>query len=133
MQFRELGASELDAAYELLRTLRIDLTPEAFAAFINTHSPHTYRPLGAFEQGALILYAGVSIHENLEIGRYLLIDDIAVREGDESHTSDMIDFLCDYAKMHQCRALILWGRQRGIQLGDIRGFRPKRDGFIKTF
>ena len=132
MQFRELGASELDAAYGLLKMVRIDLNPDAFATFINTHSPHTYRPLGAFEQGELTLYAGVSVHENLELGRYLLIDDFVAREGDESIAADMFDFLGDYAKMHQCRAVVLWGSHRGIKLKDLAGFRPKRDGFIKT-
>ena len=132
MQFRELSSKELDEAFPLLLSLRPDLTAEAFALFINTHSPHTYRPLGAFERGRLSLYAGVSIHENLELGRYLLIDDFVAAEGDESCVSEMIDFLGDYARMHQCRAVVLWGSHRGISIGDLEGFRPKRDGFIKT-
>jgi hypothetical protein len=131
VQFRELGTSELDAAYELLQTLRIDLYPDAFAAFINTHSPHTYRPLGAYERDILSIYCGVGIHENLELGRYLIIDDLVSREGAEHHVSEMIAFLTDYAKIHNCASIFLWGEQKGAKIGDLKGFRPKRDGFIK--
>lgn len=131
MQFRELASTELDEAFPLLLSLRPDLSAEQFAVFINTHSPYTYRPLGAFERGRLSLYAGVSIHENLELGRYLLIDDFVAPEKDSHSVSEMIEFLGDYARMHQCHAVVLWGNQMGITLRDLEGFRPKRDGFVK--
>lgn len=132
MQFRELSSSELDEGFSLLSSLRIDISPERFADYINTYSP-TYRPIGAFERGILMIYTGASIHENLEYGRYLIIDDFAAKEGFEYHSREMIEYLNDYAKMHGCQCLILWGKQRGIKLEYLEGFRPKRDGFIKTF
>ncbi len=133
MQFRELASSECGEAYALLSTLRSELTLEVYLAYLSTASPHTYRPLGAFERGGLQVYAGVSIHENLELGRYLLVDDFVAREGSEKHSREMIDYLGDYAKMHTCKKMIVWGIHRGIRLADLEGFRPKRDGFIKIF
>lgn len=132
MQFRELSSSELEAGYQLLSTLRIDLTEDDFLTYITTHHPQTYRPIGAYERGELAVYAGVSLHENLELGRYLLIDDLVAKEHNNHHVREMIDYLADYAKMHKCTSVILWGKQRGLHLEDLKEFRPKRDGFIKT-
>lgn len=131
MQFRELSSSELEEGYHLLCTLRIDLTEDDFLAYVTAQHPQTYRPIGAYQRGELTVYAGVSIHENLELGRYLLIDDLVAMDNNQHHVCEMVDYLCDYAKMHKCKCVIAWGRQRGLQLADLKEFRPKRDGFIK--
>lgn len=131
MQFRELSSSELEEGYHLLSTLRIDLTQDQFLAYISGQYPQTYRPIGAYQRGELTVYAGVSIHENLELGRYLLIDDLAAMDNNHHYVFEMVDYLCDYAKIHNCKCVIAWGRQRGLQLADLKEFRPKRDGFIK--
>lgn len=131
MQFRELSASELVEGFALLTTLRPELTSEAFDAFITAQYPKDYRPIGAYERGELQIYAGVSIRENLELGRHLIIDDFAAHEGYEYLSREMIDFLGDYAKMHKCQSVLMWGKQRGLSIDDLDGFRPKRDGFIK--
>lgn len=132
MQFRELSSGELEAGYHLLCTLRIDLTEDDFMTYIAAQHPQVYRPIGAFQRGELSVYAGVSIHENLELGRYLLIDDLAASDNHTHYVSEMIDYLCDYAKMHKCTSIILWGKQSGLSLEDLREFRPKRDGFMKA-
>lgn len=132
MQFRELSSSELEEGYHLLCMLRIDLTEDHFLTYIAAHHPQTYRPIGAYERGELAIYAGVSLHENLELGRYLVIDDLSATDNHKHHVREMVDYLCDYAKMHQCKSVMLWGKQRGLQLEDLKEFRPKRDGFIKT-
>lgn len=132
MQFRELSSSELEAGYHLLTTLRIDLTEDHFLTYITAQHPQTYRPIGAYQRGELAVYAGVSIHENLELGRYLLIDDLVASDNHTHYVREMIDYLCDYAKMHKCTSIISWGKQRGLQLSDLIEFRPKRDGFIKV-
>lgn len=131
MQFRELSASELVEGFALLTTLRPELTSEAFDAFITAQYPKDYRPIGAYERGELQIYAGVSIRENLELGRHLIIDDFAAHEGYEYLSREMIDFLGDYAKMYKCQSVLMWGKQRGLSIDDLDGFRPKRDGFIK--
>lgn len=131
MQFRELGRNEIDDAFSLLLSIYPDLTPETFAAFINANSPHTYRPLGAFEQNTLSIYAGVSLHENLAWGRYLAIDDFIHIHSRYPKSDEMIEYICDFAKMHGCKAVFLIGRYSGMKLEDLRGFRPKRDGFIR--
>ena len=131
MQFRELSSSELVEAFALLTTLRPDLTTERFDAFITAHYPHEYRLIGAFERGELEIYAGVSIRENFDLGRHLIVDDFAVYEGCEDKSADMIDYLSDYAKMYKCESILICGRQRGLSINDLSGFRPKRDGFIK--
>lgn len=131
MQFRELSSSELEEGYHLLCTLRIDLTEDQFSTYISGQYPQTYRPIGAYQRGELAVYAGVSIHENLELGRYLLIDDLAAMDHNQHHVCEMVDYLCDYAKIHNCKCVIAWGKQRGLQLADLKEFRPKRDGFIK--
>ena len=131
MQFRELSSSELEGGYQLLSTLRIDLAEDDFLTYIAAQHPQTYRPIGAYQRGELAVYAGVSIHENLEFGRYLLIDDLVAAEKNDHHVREMVDYLCDYAKMHKCKCVIAWGKQRGLQLEDLKEFRPKRDGFIK--
>jgi hypothetical protein len=133
MQFRELSSSELEGGYHLLCTLRIDLTEDDFLTYIAAQHPQTYRPIGAYQRGELAVYAGVSIHENLELGRYLLIDDLAATDDNQHYVREMLDYLCDYAKMHKCKCIISWGKQRGLQLDDLKEFRPKRDGFIKIF
>jgi len=101
--------------------------------YIATHHPQTYRPIGAYQRGELAVYAGVSIHENLEIGHYLMIDDLVASDKHNHHIQEMLDYLCDYAKMHKCTSIILWGTHIGLTLKDLEGFRPKRDGFIKIF
>ncbi|MDP1784461.1 MAG: hypothetical protein Q8K81_03430 [Sulfuricurvum sp.] len=133
MQIRELSPSELTEGYLLVSTLRLDLTVDQYEAFLLTCYPKEYRVIGALERGNLVLYAGVSIRENLEIGRHLLIDDFIASEGYENVSSEMIDFLNDYARMHKCTCLMIFGRHKGLSLKDLEGFRPKRDGFIKTF
>ena len=132
MQIRELSSSELEEAYALLSTLRIELTRDLFDTFIASNYPRDYRPVGAFERGELRIYAGIGIRENLELGRHLIIDDFVTKEGYGHLSQEMVDFLGDYAKMHACQAVVLWGRHSGLTVDDLRGFRPKRDGFIKT-
>ncbi|MDD5716303.1 MAG: hypothetical protein PHW64_00740 [Sulfuricurvum sp.] len=133
MQFRELSVSEMDEGYILLSMLRLELTPSQFDAFITAHCPKDYRPVGAYERGTLCIYAGVSIRENLEIGRHLIVDDFVALEGYECFSREMIDFIGDYAKLHKCQTVLLSGKHRGLSLTDLQGFRPKRDGFIKIF
>ena len=133
MQFRELSASELAEGFTLLITLRTELTSDEFETFITSQYPKDYRPIGAYERGELRIYAGVSIRENLELGRHLIVDDFASHKGYEHLSREMIDYLGDYAKMHKCRSILVWGKQQGITLDDLSGFRPKRDGYIKTF
>lgn len=131
MQFRELDSNEFAEGYALLSTLRIDLGVEQFDNFIASHYPAEYRPIGAYQRGELCIYAGVSIRENFEFGRHLVVDDFATHEGCERYSREMIDFLGDYAKMYQCKSILFLGKQQGITLDDLKGFRPKRDGFIK--
>jgi len=133
VQFRELSETEIVEGFALLTALRSELTSDQFNAFINSQYPKDYRPIGAYERGELRIYAGVSIRENLELGRYLIIDDFVAGEGYEHLSGEMIHYLSDYAKMHKCDNLLLWGKQRGISIDDLKEFRPKRDGFIKTF
>ncbi|MDD5052761.1 MAG: hypothetical protein PHO27_08550 [Sulfuricurvum sp.] len=132
MQFRELSPAELVEGYILLTTLRIELTSDQFDAFITSQYPKDYRPVGTYERGVLCIYAGVSIRENLELGRHLIVDDFVAKEGYNTLSREMVDYLVDYAKMHKCKNILVWGKQRGISIEDLRGFRPKRDGFIKT-
>lgn len=132
MQIRELSATELNEGYTLLSMLRVELTLDQFETFITSQYPKDYRPIGAYERGHLCIYAGVSIRENLDIGRHLIIDDFVTYEGYAHLSQEMVDFLCDYAKIHGCKAVLLLGKQRGLKLEDLKGFRPKRDGFIKT-
>lgn len=132
MQFRELSETELNEGYLLISSLRLDLTPEQFDQFLHSQFPRDYRPIGAFERGSLRIYAGVSIRENLESGRHLIVDDFVAAEGYDHFSNEMVDFLSDYAKMHGCKEIVIWGKQRGISLDDLTGFRPKRDGFRKS-
>jgi len=133
LQFRELSASELVEGFTLLTTLRTELTEDQFETFITSQYPKEYRPIGAYERGELRIYAGVSIRESLELGRYLIVDDFVAAERYEHLSCEMIDYLCDYSKMHKCQSILVWGKQRGISIDDLSGFRPKRDGFIKIF
>lgn len=132
MQIRELSPSELDEGYALLNTLRPELTPDQFDTFITSQFPKDYRPIGAYERGKLCIYAGVAIRENLEIGRHLLIDDFVADTGYEHLSKEVIDFLRDYAKMHGCKQIILFGKQRGLSIDDLEEFRPKRDGYWRA-
>lgn len=133
MQFRELSSSELGEGYQLLSTLRIELSEDDFLTYIAAQHPQIYRPIGAYERGELAIYAGISIHENFELGRYLLIDDLVAPVNHKHHVREMIDYLSDYAKMHKCTSIILWGTHTGLTSEDLEGFRPKRNGFIKIF
>lgn len=133
MQFRELSPSELVEGFALLTTLRPELTSEAFDAFITSQYPKDYRPIGAYQRGELQVYAGVSIRENLELGRHLIVDDFVTYGGCEHLSREMVDYLGDYAKMHKCQSILVWGKQRGLSINDLSEFRPKRDGFIKIF
>lgn len=133
MQFRELSASELVEGFALLTTLRPELTSDQFDTFITSQYPKDYRPIGAYQRGELQVYAGVSIRENLELGRHLIVDDFVTYNGCEHLSREMIDYLCDYAKIYKCQSLVVWGKQRGLKINDLDGFRPKRDSFIKIF
>jgi hypothetical protein len=132
VQFRELSDSELAEGYTLLTTLRTELTLDQFETFIASQYPKNYRLIGAYERGELRIYAGVSIRENLELGRHLIIDDFSAKKGYEYLSREMIDYLGDYAKMHKCQSVFVWGKQRGLSINDLTSFRPKRDGFIRT-
>ncbi|MDD2780160.1 hypothetical protein [Sulfuricurvum sp.] len=132
MQFRELSASELVEGFALLTTLRTELTSEAFDAFITSQYPKDYRPIGAYQRGELQVYAGVSIRENLELGRHLIVDDFVTYSGCENLSGEMVDYLCDYAKLHKCKSILVWGKQRGLSITDLEEFRPKRDVFLKN-
>lgn len=132
MQIRELSPSELDEGYVLLNTLHLELTPDQFATFIASQFPRDYRPIGAYERGNLRIYAGIAIRENLEIGRHLILDDFVADAGYEHLSKEVIDFLRDYAKIHGCKEIIVFGKKRGLSIDDLEGFRPKRDGYWRA-
>jgi hypothetical protein len=131
VQFRELSSSELSEGYTLLATLRIELTSDQFETFITSQYPKDYRPIGAYERGELRIYAGVSIRENLEFGRHLIMDDFVTDKGYEHLSREMVDYLGDYAKMHKCKRVMVWGKQWGLSINDLKEFRPNRNGFIR--
>jgi hypothetical protein len=131
VQFRELSSTELSEGFLLLSTLRSELTEDQFDTFITAQYPKDYRPIGAYERADLRIYAGVSIRENFELGRHLIVDDFVTYSGYEHLSGEMIDYLVDYAKMYKCQSVLVWGKQQGLKLNDLEGFRPKRDGFIK--
>jgi hypothetical protein len=132
VQFRELSASELVEGFSLLTTLRTELTADHFDAFISSQYPKDYRPIGAYQRGELQIYAGVSIRENLELGRHLIINDFVTYSGYEHLSREMIDYLSDYAKLHKCKSILVWGKQRGLSITDLEEFRPKRDVYLKS-
>lgn len=133
MQFRELSSDELDEGFSLLIHLHPELTLDQFQQFLTSVYPKDYRPIGAYERGDLQIYAGVSIRENLTLGRHLIIDDFVSKKGFEHLSKEMIDYLSDYGKMHKCQSVLLIGKRLGMKLEDLEGFRPKRDGYLKMF
>lgn len=130
MQIRELGLTELETAYEVLKELRTALSYEAFEDLVYEMRHQEYKMFGIFEKGELVTYAGVSVQVNLYWKRHLFVYDLVTKSvhRNKGYGKEMLLYLGDIARMYQCEHLALTS---GLQRKEAHRF-YEREGFDKA-
>jgi ribosomal protein S18 acetylase RimI-like enzyme len=83
LDLRELSsASEIAAAYPLMRQLRDRVREDTFVAEVQRQQRQGYRLFALFDGGRLVALAGVRRTHTLSRGEHLFVDDLVCAEGD---------------------------------------------------
>jgi len=81
VQVRELSSdAEIAAAYPLARELRDRIRQDTFLAEVRRQQFEGYRLYGGFDQGRLVVLAGVRRSHTLARGEHLFVDDLVTTE-----------------------------------------------------
>ncbi len=128
MQFRELSLDEIVDNFETISLHYIDLDIDNFREFLEKNHPSSYRAIGAFERGELLIYAGVSIRENLSYGLFIEVEEFISQN--RLHTKEMLDFINDYAKLYGCKKILLNTPAIGLNIDDLADYTPARGIFM---
>ncbi|MCE9618405.1 MAG: GNAT family N-acetyltransferase [Planctomycetes bacterium] len=126
LEFRWLESdAQIDAAFDLMRELREELSRDAFVATVREiHSVNGYRMAGGFREGQLVCLAGVHPNHGLSRGSHLRVDDLVVtksRRGGGAGRA-MLRFLAGEARRLGVPALLLDARIEAQPFYDKVGF-----------
>jgi GNAT superfamily N-acetyltransferase len=100
MDFRELCTdAEIQAAFPVMAMLRDRIRSESFVAEVRRQQVEGYRLFGGFEDGQLLVLAGVRRSHTLARGEHLFVDDLVTVEGvrDRGYGRVMMRWLADRA------------------------------------
>lgn len=114
--------NDIERCFPVMRELRQHLDKEQFIAQVNRQNKEWgYRLVCLEENGDIKGAAGFRISECLAWGRYLYVDDLAVKEGDRSkgYGGRLLQWLIQHAKEQFCDQLHL---DSGIQRLDAHRF-----------
>ena len=89
------GDAEIAAAYPLARQLRDRIREETFLAEVRRQAIQEYRLYGGYEDGRLVVLAGVRRSHTLSRGEHLFVDDLVTAEDarGRGHGRAMLEWL----------------------------------------
>ncbi|MDQ7043076.1 MAG: GNAT family N-acetyltransferase [Sulfurimonas sp.] len=137
MQIREMSLKELDAIYEVLAQLRVDLSFQEFDDLVYDMRHMEYKMIGLFEKEKLITYAGVAVQTNFYHKRHLYVYDLVTDFAyhSESYGEEMMQYLEVYAKTAMCENIVLssgFQRENAHNFYEKNGFCKKSYIFVKS-
>ncbi|SDC74796.1 GNAT family N-acetyltransferase [Shouchella lonarensis] len=121
--------TDIKLAYDLLHTLRPDLSHEAFTHLFQDMQQSGYAIFGYMEGQELTAIAGVAIQTNFYNKKHLYVYDLVTKETARSkgYGAKLITYLSDYAREQGCQYIAL---ESGLQRLNAHRF-YERMGFEK--
>ncbi|WP_066168306.1 GNAT family N-acetyltransferase [Aliarcobacter cryaerophilus] len=113
INIRELGSNDLKEVFELIINKNFIKNIKSYDDFVvlikEIKEKNDYKMFGLFVDDTLVCYAGVSIQTTLYYKKHLFINELNIMfEYDENYSSQMIDFLSDFALKNNCHYLVTY-------------------------
>lgn len=113
MNIRELETNDLKEVFELIINKNFIKNIKSYDDFVvlikEIKEKNDYKMFGLFVDDTLACYAGVSIQTTLYYKKHLFINELNIMfEYDENYSSQMIDFLSDFALKNNCHYLVTY-------------------------
>lgn len=126
MRIRELTRDdEIAAAFPLMRELRERIRAESFLSEIQRQQAEGYRLIGGFEEGALVVLAGIRTPRTLARGPHLFVDDLVTSEGvrGKGHGRRLMEWVAGEARRQGLSRVYLDSRATARGFYERLGFR----------
>lgn len=113
MNIRKLETNDLKEVFELIINRYFTNTIKDYDEFLELvkemKEKNSYKMFGLFVDNVLVAYAGVTIQTTLYYKKYLFINELSIMfEYDENYSSQMIDFLGNFALKNDCKYLVTY-------------------------
>src|SRR5574344_123725 len=113
MNIRELGSNDLKEVFELIINRYFINTIKSYEEFLELvkemKEKNSYKMFGLFVDNVLVAYAGVTTQTTLYYKKHLFINELSIMfEYDENYSSQMIDFLGNFALKNDCKYLVTY-------------------------
>ncbi|NCB10380.1 MAG: hypothetical protein EOM78_01960 [Erysipelotrichia bacterium] len=113
MNIRELETNDLKEVFELIINRYFTNTIKDYDEFLELvkemKEKNSYKMFGLFVDNVLVAYAGVTTQTTLYYKKHLFINELSIMfEYDENYSSQMIDFLGNFALKNDCNYLVIY-------------------------
>ena len=113
MNIRELETNDLKEVFELIINKNFIKNIKSYDDFVvlikEIKEKNDYKMFGLFVDNVLVAYAGVTTQTTLYYKKHLFINELNIMfEYDENYSSQMIDFLSDFALKNNCHYLVTY-------------------------
>lgn len=113
MNIRELETNDLKEVFELIINRYFTNTIKDYDEFLELvkemKEKNSYKMFGLFVDNVLVAYAGVTTQTTLYYKKHLFINELSIMfEYDENYSSQMIDFLGNFALKNDCNYLVTY-------------------------
>ena len=113
MNIRELETNDLKEVFELIINRYFTNNIKDYDEFLELvkemKEKNSYKMFGLFVDNVLVAYAGVTTQTTLYYKKHLFINELNIMfEYDENYSSQMIDFLSDFALKNNCHYLVTY-------------------------
>ena len=113
MNIRELETNDLKEVFELIINKNFIKNIKSYDDFVvlikEIKEKNSYKMFGLFVDNVLVAYAGVTTQTTLYYKKHLFINELSIMfEYDENYSSQMIDFLGNFALKNDCNYLVTY-------------------------
>jgi hypothetical protein len=113
MNIRELETNDLKEVFELIINKNFIKNIKSYDDFVvlikEIKEKNDYKMFGLFVDNVLVAYAGVTTQTTLYYKKHLFINELSIMfEYDENYSSQMIDFLGNFALKNDCNYLVTY-------------------------
>jgi GNAT superfamily N-acetyltransferase len=112
---------EIESCFSVMRELRTQLVQSEFVQSVQRLEKGGFRLAFLKENGQIKAVAGFRVTENLDNSRFMYVEDLVTTsvERSKSYGQQLFDWLFDFARLHNCRALTL---DSGVQRFEAHRF-----------
>lgn len=120
MQIREIKLTELHLGYELIK-LETNIDYKEYEDLIYQMIKENYKIITIIEKEKAVVYAGVKIETNLSYKKHLHIYELITFKDKRYiyYTNEMLSYLIDYARINQCKNIILSVNKKNSEIDDL--------------